>query len=914
MDLHRHDENSLFDGFGKPTELAKIAKEKGYTWLGISNHGTTAGNIQHYFACKEQGVKPIMGVECYHEPVFKPEKKQRKSYHLCLYAKNLQGYINMNTIMTEAENNKYYTARVTFDLLEKYHEGIICTTACVASYPAQAIIAGKDNQAFMWLKKMCSIFGDDLYVEIQPYTVDDEGTQELVNKKLIDFADDSGIKCILTSDSHRGNEDDLDSYLKMHQIAKHDSYDINATYKERYMPDKTDMYRRFINLHGKHKKYTVLNAKQRSGEFMRNLEALAETVEPDILDQLKLQMPVFDETLTDKEKCDMMIKEIMIGLDERGKKSKKYVDRCKKEFNVIRKQGFVDYFLIVQDYIEFAKQNDIMVGYGRGSVCNSLVAYAMGITKVDSIRHGLDFNRFMREGKNKIPDIDTDFETDRRIEVIKYMIQKYKGRSAQISSYGLYKVDNLLNDLFKVCGVDDKNIQAEIKRFVRNPNGLNASDEIIPVDDLSAAAKGIYDDLNAEHDDILVHFYALYNKVRYFGTHAAGVAITADDINKYTALRKDKDGNWFSVHDLVDLERINVVKFDILGLKTLNIIKDLRKETGVQDFNEDWIDDEQILTAFREGNTDGVFQFDRPACQDILTKIETDCFNDVIATNAMNRPASLKLQMPDRYADHKQNQDDLKDLPYWKYVSETYGCIIYQEQVLALAINIGGFTPDEADILVKMEHGAASRTKQVLSDKYYTDFKKKFIDNAQTKGVSATDALDLFNACAQYGFNKGHSTGYSLLSLEECQYLVNYPAEYFYTKIKYAKDEAEQERFCAKAFANGIVVFIPHINQSDVKTKMAMYDGEKVILKGLATLKGVGEKAAEFIVNERRQNGKFKTLDDFIDRCKTRAVTSRVRTILEENGACDIKHSQYMKRVTKYNSVLYMKAGAHHGK
>lgn len=910
MDLHRHDQFSTFDGFGNPKELAKIAKEKGYTWLGTSNHGTTAGNIQHYFACREQGIKPVLGVECYHEPVFDREKKNRKSYHLCLFAKNLIGYQNINRIMTAAEDNKYYTARVTLDLLEKYHEGVICTSACVAGYASQAIINKADQKAEKWLAKMKQIFDSDFYIEIQPYKISEEALQETINVKLVELADKLKIKCILTSDSHRGRKEDLDTYMIMHQIAGHDKIDIEATYSERYMPDRNDMYRRFIKMHS-NKNWLIKDTEKRGKEFMRNLMSLGESVEDGILDGLTKTLPVFDEKLSEVQTESMFIGEVKKGLKRIGKeKDKAYVERAKEEVKVISSQGYCDYFLIVQDFMNYARENGILTGGGRGSVCNCLVAYLLGITKIDSIKYGLDFNRFMREGKLKDPDIDIDAETDRRDEIIQYIINKYGSRGAQVSSYGLYKGANTLVDLFKVCGVDDKRTQSEIKK-VLNSCCLSEG-ELVPYDDLDESVKDKVDSYNAYYQNIVKHFYLMYEKLRYYGVHAAGVAVTADEISKYIALRRDKSGNLVCVSDMVDLGNIGVLKFDVLGLKTLSIIKDLRKETGVEDFDEDWIYDPKIIKAFNKGNTPGVFQFDANACQDIMRKIDVDCFADVVAVNAMNRPGSLKLHMPDVYADHKENQDDLKDKVYWPYVSETYGCIIYQEQVLAIAINIGGFTPDEADILVKLEKGATSRTKRVMEEKYYKDFSEKFVKNAVKNGMSKEDAQDLFDSCAQYGFNKGHSVGYSLQAVEECYYLVHYPAEYFYAKIKYAKDETEQERYCAKAFVNGVVVFIPHINYSKSQTCMRTYEGERIIQKGLSTIKGVGEKAGDFIVAERRANGKFKHVDDFIGRCQSKNCNKKVIRLLEENGCCEVRHRTYMNRVRKYNATLYMKGGGEH--
>lgn len=911
LDLHRHDQYSTFDGFDSPSNLAKIAKEKGYTCLGSSNHGTTAGNIQHYFACKEVGIKPIMGVECYHEPGYNKENKQRKSYHLCLFAKTFKGYQNINKIMTLAENNKYYTARVTFDILEKHADGIICTSACIASYPSQAIIADKDEQAKKWLRKMQSMFKDDFYVEIQPYKVSEKHLQERINYKLIQLADELGIKCILTSDSHRGRKEDIDSYMKMHEVANHDSLDIYATYSERYMPDKDDMHKRFLHMHSPKSAYPVSNIRQRANEFAENITMLANKVEEDILDQIPFQMAKFNDSWTPEQTRSQLLREVIKGLKQRKKVDMNgvkldYKKRAMHELNVIDKQGFNDYFLIVQEYVRWAKENNIIVGAGRGSVCNSLVAYALGITEVDSLKYGLDFNRFMRIGKNKIPDIDLDFDSDRRDEVIQHMLKIYPGRGSQVASYGLYKIDNLINDLVKVCGVDDAETIAYIKRYIKNT--LNAKEELIPEPEPGSGYYREYEALNNQYDNIIKHFYKMHNKIRYYGSHAAGVLVTPGDISEYTALRVDKNGRWVAVHDLVDLESISGVKFDLLSLRTLNIIKDLREETGIKEFDEKWTEDKNIIDKFNKGEVNGVFQFDKDACQDILKKIDADCFTDIVAVNAMNRPGSLKLHMPDIYAEHKLNQDDLKGKIYWPYVSETYGCIVYQEQILAIAINVGGLTADEADILVKMEKSAQSRTKQVLTEKYYEAFKKKFVSNAIKKGMEEPEAADLYESMTEYTFNKGHAVGYSLTAVEEAYYLTYHPAEYFYTKIKYADSEAEQERFCAEAFVNhDIAVFIPHINHSQAHTTMMMYDGEKIIQKGLSTLKGVGEKAAEFIVNERKQNGLFRNLDDFIDRCRSQAVNKRVIDTLVENGCADVKHKQYMNRNKKYMSSLCLK-------
>lgn len=424
VDLHRHDQFSRFDGFGKPSELAKLAKELGHSALATSNHGNTNGLVQTYDACMRAGIKPILGVEGYFLPVY---KEHERGYHLCLFAKDLEGYRNLNAIQFEGEKQKYYNPIWTFELLERYHKGLICTTACIASYSSQCILKGKMAQAKKYLARLQEIFGDDLYVEVQPYKVSEAGAQEKINVAMIHLADELGIQCVLTSDSHRGTKEEYDTYLKMHLMDGHDENWVDGTYKERYMPAMWEMEKRFVKMHGS----DFPNAKQMAKRFHNNLEALEAKVENDILGQLPLQLPKVDSDLDSEKEIVRQIKE---GLKKRGQYTPEYIKRCKEELDVIRTNGFIDYFLIVADYVNWAKDRGICVGPGRGSVCNCLVAYAMHITDVDSIRFNLDFRRFMRYDKKAFPDIDMDFEMDRRGEVIEYLINKYPGQSARVST------------------------------------------------------------------------------------------------------------------------------------------------------------------------------------------------------------------------------------------------------------------------------------------------------------------------------------------------------------------------------------------------------------------------------------------------------------------------------------------------
>ena len=914
VDLHRHSEFSQFDGMGKAKDLAKIAVELGYTSLGISDHGNTNGLVQHYFACKDAGIKPIMGIETYFLPVYKP---QTRGFHLCLFAKNIVGYGNLNKLLWDAEekDQKYYNTIITFEQLEKYHEGIICTSACVAGYVSQCCVKGNPDKAIKAVNKFKSIFGDDFYIEIQPYKIDDKGTQEQLNRRLIKVAEKCGVKCILTSDSHYGSKDDFDSYLKMHEIAGHDLTWIENTYSERYMPSEVELRNRFCSMY---RKELGIKARELASEMISNLEEIEDKVEDEILEKLQLELPkVSEEGASDSYK--LLLQKVKEGLRSHKHWTDKYINRCKDELEVIKYHGFEDYFLIVADYVAWAKSQGIFVGPGRGSVCNSQVAYELGITTVDSLFFNLDFRRFLRKDKKSLPDIDLDFETSRRGEVIDYMMSKYKGHASQICSYGLYKVDNLVNDLAKVCGLPvDKSTDAEqarqnkkaiseIKAFLRRFE----TEEGFDYAGLEKSTEAKY--YNKQYDNIIKHFSKLFGKVRFIGTHAAGVAITGGNLLDYVGMRKDKEGKTFTNYDLADLDRINVVKFDFLGLKTMESLGELRRLTG-RDNTFDitaYLDDKEVLQAYREGKTDGVFQFVSSSAKGIVKDIGgVDNFEDIVAVNAMNRPGPLSLHMPETYGKNKMNQDEMKNSPFWEYTKETYGTIVYQEQLMQICVNIGEMDWSEADKVMKlMKHAEAIAENEEKRNeaKALTD---KFVKGALNHGFTEEKAREFFQSLLVYTFNRGHAVGYSLISFEEMFYKVHYPAEYWYTKIKYAKDDKEKELFCEKAVESDIIIFLPHVNLSRSKTTLRKEDGERVIQQGLSDLNGVGEKAASYILQERKKNGAFRNYDDFYDRCKIKGspVTSRVIDILKEQGALEFKKKIYIGRVKKYNSTLFMKS------
>lgn len=896
VDLHRHDEFSLFDGFGKAEELAKLAKEKGYTALGISNHGNVHSFVKHYKACKNEGIKPILGCEGYFIPVY---KEKARGYHLCLFAKNIQGYRNLNKIQTIGEERKYYNPIWDFDLLRKYHKGIICTTACIAGFLSQCIIKGRLETAEKFIKYMQSIFGDDFYIEIMPYRISENDIQEKVNVELLKLAVKMRAKPILTSDSHFGDEKDLDTYIKLHEIAGHGREGTEATYKERYMPDSTELVSRFMHMHfGDFK-----NLEKISNFMVKNLEELEAKVDGNIFENFKIGIPKFDDA---QDSMELLKKKIKKGLKEKGKANNEdYINRVKQELKVIKYHNFADYFLIVSDYVDWSIKNNILIGVGRGSGCNCLINYLLGITKVDPIRFDLDFNRFLSIDKKKIPDIDIDFETSKRDLVVDYLLDKYRGCSSQICSYGLYKVDNLINDLAKICKLkDDEEKVKEIKKFLKS----FIKDEKLNIDEVKKVEET--KQYNKQYDNIIKHFCKLYKKVRYIGTHAAGVIISNGAITNYTALKHDaKTGKQITSYDLSDMEETKTIKFDILGSITTSGIAELKRLTG-DGYREEWIQDENIIKEFRKGNCDGVFQFETVSAKNVLSQIKCDDFNDINAASAINRPAPLSLKMPEIYAKNKKDRSLIdKQSVFYEYLKETYNCVLYQEQVQKICMELGGFSYDEASTVTKI---ASFKDKGgQYGEIYRKEYKKyldKFVSNIGRFGIGKQEATETFNKFLTYTFNKGHSTAYSLVSVQEMYYKVYHKVEFWYVKLKNEKDDIKISKIKQNIANSDIILFLPHVNYSDIKCSLRRIDGERIIQEGLTDLKGIGLKAALIIERERKENGVFRNFDNFYDRCRNRAITSKVIDILIEYGALEFNKKKYIDRIKKYNSALCMRA------
>lgn len=858
VNLHHHSMFSSYDGFTKPKRGAKYAKELGQNALALTDHGTTAGLIEHYNACKDEGIKPILGVEGYFQPHFDKEKDR---FHITLFAKNQTGYENIMKMLTEAnKKNFYYKPIIDFEMLKKYSEGVICSSACAVGYISQLINGDYNNaQIKKSIKIFKKVFGDDYYLEVMPI---EYKPQRIANKKLVKFGRELNVNIILTNDSHYAKPDDYETYKFYHKIKENDP---DANYEKRHMVGEEQIKEYWSELHPE------INPKQ----FIENTQKLADKCgDPeDWFDNDKVEMvPPFAENPKEK-----LREEAINGLKEKDKWKDEYKEQLEFELDVIEHHGFENYFLLTKDIVDYAKENNIKVGFGRGSVGGSLLAYALGIIEIDSVKLGTHFERFLRKEKKKFPDIDIDFDSNRRDEIIEYLLNKYEGRAAQIANFGLWKVRNLINDMDNVYEMDSSDKKTAKKQLEKFEDDIGS----MPVSQLRDNTK--LRKIDNKYDGFLKHFKLLFKQMRFVGKHAAGVAITPDEISNYAALQKVK-GNFQTAYDLDSLEELGVLKMDILGLSTLTVIADVEERTNAE-WNEEILEDEEAYEALSNGNTTGVFQFEKAGARDVLKQVSPDNIQELIACNALNRPAPKKLGILDAYVEGKNGNVD-KDTPWYEFTKDTYGNIVYQEHVMEMCREIGGMNWDETDTVMK-SLGEAEHLKP------------KFVEGATKHGYSKEEARKMFDKMTEYLFNKGHGAAYSLISLY-CAYLkINYPLEFYLALMRNEKKDRKRRVYTAAAAQEDIVIMIPHVNGS-AEYSIREVDGERVIQEGLRNIKGIGAKTAQKI----EEHAPFESVEDFQERVPGRYSSDNIVEKLEEEGALEFRSKVFWRRIIKYNSFL----------
>lgn len=875
--IHRHGEFSFFDGFGKYKHAALYASQIGQKALGIAEHGSVSGLVEHYKACMDNEINPIMGCEVYFQPKFNKEKKY---FHLCLFAKNLNGYQNLMKIITEAnkEETFYRVAVVTLENLRKHHEDIICTTACIGGWPSKALMEDNIELAKKRLSVLHKIFKDDFYIELMPYHVIENGVdlQLKVDEQYFEILEETNYKAIITTDSHYIKKDDYETFKLMFKIG---NKNFDNDYSQRYMPTEKDVAIRFKKMYGRSPVPYLKN----TAELIKKCNVVFDFEE---------RIPPIDFGEDSKKLIKRLTKE---GLKAKGKYDKAHFEKCKLEFDTIFDLGFEDYFLLCWDIVKFALDNNIGYGPGRGSVCGSTVAYALNITDVDPLDLGTMFERFLRKDKRKMPDIDMDFCSERRYEVIEYISRRFKGRATQVANYGYYKVNNLVNDIGKALDMDKVEISKSkdilTKMYPELVHGQDVDYEEIIQDEFMEEMEDEY--------NLVTHFSKLCGQVRYLGKHAGGVAITFGNLTDQLAVIR-AGGLYQSCYDLSNLDYLKVLKMDILGLKTVTIVKELETETGVK-FSEDMYKDPEIIKEFRDLNTTGIFQFDKSGAKAVLNLIQPDNIQDVIAATALNRPAPLSMGMPQQFADSKAG--NITKTLASKYLPDTYGCLVYQEDIFKIGKGLSDLEWASIDKIMKGLKETTDLSKKVRAELkgIKIEFMKKAIEK-HPKLIKRKKELDeLFELMTGgYLFNKGHASGYVLLSVEQMYFKHYYPLEFWTVTLKHEGDEYKRKAYEAAAVRDGCVIIPAHINGT-AEYEIVEFGGGKCISRGLRLIKGIGPKAALDIQN----NGPYLDRPDFEEKVTKRIVNVRVMRILEEIGGFEFRQQKIIDRVLSENRYLY---------
>jgi DNA polymerase-3 subunit alpha len=867
------------DGLNSPAELVKAAKEAGQTSLAITDHGTLSSHRDMQIACKDQGIKPILGVEAYISPTdrFDRSSKTDKSIqaynHIILLAKNKKGLENINTLQELAWTEGFYhKPRIDREVLNDYSEGIIVLSGCLNGLISKAIDKGNMEEAELLLKGFKQTFGQDFYVEVQSHNPVE------INSALLELADKLKIKAVATGDAHFAKEEDrvleeamliLSTSPKMDKDADFDMSrnikDINDRLNYLY-PDRRisfQDYNLFIQTREEIQADFVKAGFTRTDIYENTMEIADKIGEYDFNQGLDL-LPV------PKTDADERLRELsQKGLERLQKASDDiYRARLEEELGVIASKNFASYFLVVADMINWAKDNDIRVGPGRGSAAGSLVCYALGITDVDPIKYDLLFFRFINPERNDFPDIDTDFEDRRRKEVKDYLKKKFK-HVASISTYTYFKDKGVVRDAARVFMVPLQEVNRALKPvdtfedFIDSPNTK---------------------EFRTRYPEVVWLAERLRGRIRSVGVHAAGVVVAKDDIRKYAPVEsredaQDKVSGRIPVvaYDMDTVADIGLIKLDALGLKTLSVmsdtIKSIKERTG-KDINLSGLpmDDPKVYKMLSDGYTKGVFQAEATPYTNLLIKMGVDKFEDLAASNALVRPGAMNT-VGASYIKRKHGDEAVQFIhPIMKpFTENTYGVIIYQEQVMQACVHLGGMSWSEADKVRKI----IGKKKDA---KEFDQFKDRFIDGA-SKHISKKQAETLwhtFEAHAGYSFNRSHAVAYSMLSYYAAWLKTYYPLEFMFSILKNENDKDARTEYLIESKRLGLRVSLPHINESDIYFSLQ----KDRIVFGLAEVKFISDGIANKIIDQRP----FKDYADFIDKASKKGSGINSRAIAALNA------------------------------
>ena len=899
--LHVHTEFSLLDGAARIKKMVKLAKEYNMPAVAITDHGNMFGATRFFDACKEVGIKPIFGTEFYVDDDLTNKHGKQKFSHLVLLAKNEQGYKNLSMLNTIAfRDGFYYKPRIDYKTLEQYHEGLVCLSACLAGDVPKLILAEqyeKAEELILWFK---NLFGEDYYLEIQHNGIIE---QEIVNNKLREYSKKFGIKLVATNDVHYLMKDDAEMQDVLMCVAM-----------QKFVDDPDRM--KFSTDEFYFKTYDQMLAGLPNDE-----EALATTLE--IADKCNYGFEyghyLFPKYVPEggyNEQVGMTPKEYFMNLIDKGVERRYggYTDeiraRVASEMAVIEKQGFIEYFLIVWDYINAARNMGISVGPGRGSGAGSLIAYAIGITNIDPLRFDLLFERFLHSERVTAPDFDIDFQDNRREEVVDYVKRKYgENRIARIITFGTMKAKNAIKDVGRVLRVPYNTCDKITKQIpmYKSPILPKAFGFHVPKEgDKDYGTVYVVPELVEMYnsDPQVKKMVDIAIKVEDFprqsSTHACGVIIGADILDKHVPLARNGD-DITTQFEGADMEHLGHLKMDFLGLRNLTDIEETKKLVK-QNYNKEinfetcTYDDPNVFKLISTGNTEGIFQIESAGFQKFMKELQPTCIEDIVAAVSLYRPGPMD-SIP-RYVHNKHHPEDTSyDHPILEPILRvTYGCIVYQEQVMKICQEMAGFTLGQADMIrramgkKKLAEMLKWKDAFLYGKEAYTDDHGKFnsaIKGAVNNGVSEEIANKIWNemeAFASYAFNKSHAAAYSLLTYQTAYLKTYYLAEFITATLNNRITNIDKlKHYIAYAKQEKIDVLPPDINKSDVYFNT---DGKKILF-GLSALKNVGIAVMEDIIKERNENGPFKDFNDFIWRAPQQALNKRCIESLIKAGAFD---------------------------
>jgi DNA polymerase-3 subunit alpha len=902
--LHLHTEYSLLDGANKISALASRVKELGMTSVAMTDHGNMFGAIDFYQQMKKAGIKPLIGMEAYiHNGEELGDKTIKQRFHVCLFAKNEVGYKNLMYLSSQAYiNGFYYFPRINKHLLRENCEGIICTSACLQGEVNWHLNTNSERNVkngalgYEEAKRIAleykAMFGDDFYLEIMRHGIAD---QLFIDEQLIKIAQETNIKLIATNDTHYTFPDDAQYHEAFMCIGMNKLYDDPKRMR-----------------HSVHEFY-IKSPQQMARLFADIPEALHNTQE--IVDKCQLELklgnptpPNFkftaeyarEEGLTIDEDAAYFIHRCRIGLDERlvhvpSERHQEYRDRLEFEMQVINQMKFPGYMLIVWDFVREAKRMGIAVGPGRGSAAGSLVAYSLEITDIDPMKYDLLFERFLNPERVSMPDIDMDFMQARRGEIIDYVVRKYgREQVAQIITFGSLLAKGVIRDVARVLEMplSQADMMAKLipDELGITLNGKTKGGEFKP----GAFQKEPKISELVESDPQIARVWEFAKKLeglkRNAGMHAAGVVISNEPLWKKTPIYKPSGEETFvTQYSLNYLEDIDLIKFDFLGLKTLdvidNAIKLIQKRYDVA-VNWHTIDenDPKVYDIIQSGDTIGMFQIESSGMQDLNRRLKPSVFEDLIAVLALYRPGPMESGMLDDFIERKHGRQAITYVfpALESILKPTYGVIVYQEQVMQIVQTIGGMSLGGADIVRR----AMGKKKLEEMQKY----NKEFSQGASDQGLDyqkASELFDLIEKFAGYGFNKSHSAAYAMVTFQTAWLKTYYPQEFMAALLTSEKDNTDKVvKYIEEAKRMKIFLGAPDINHSQLEFSAINKDNQDQILFGLGAIKGVGEAAVESIL-EARSEGIFASIEDFINRIEPQKVNKKVIECIIKAGGFD---------------------------